>query len=255
MQWIWGLVFALAATAIYALYTGYIEPWQHQLEQAGFGGTNLLGLLLFQGAFWKGWQSMFTLIEVLALVSLVGICAIFFRKRFRRTSALALVLSSLCVLLGLPGTAEATSVCRKGQSVEIGKDETIKGDAFLSGERVRVDGVIEGDLYVFTQSADVNGRVMGDVISFAKSLRITGQVDGNVRSFTNSLFIGGTVNKNVLAMNETTTVDATAKIGGSMTEFAESIGIDGKVGRDFLGFFKIATFSGTVNGAVEGHGE
>src|SRR5207245_3774283 len=47
MQWIWGMVFGLAATGVYALYTGYIQPWEQQLEQAGFGGSNLLGLLVF----------------------------------------------------------------------------------------------------------------------------------------------------------------------------------------------------------------
>src|SRR5207247_1238338 len=66
MQWIWGLVFGLAATGAYALYTGYVLPWEQQLEQAGFGGSNLLSLLIFQGAMWKGWQSMITLLEVLA---------------------------------------------------------------------------------------------------------------------------------------------------------------------------------------------
>ena len=35
MQWVWGLAFGLAATGVYALYTGYIQPWQLQLEQAG----------------------------------------------------------------------------------------------------------------------------------------------------------------------------------------------------------------------------
>src|SRR5207237_7776846 len=40
MQWIWGIAFGLAATGIYALYTGYIEPWEAQLDQAGFGSTN-----------------------------------------------------------------------------------------------------------------------------------------------------------------------------------------------------------------------
>ncbi|GAC1625747.1 MAG: hypothetical protein PVS2B2_20750 [Candidatus Acidiferrum sp.] len=255
LQWIWGVVFALAATGVYALYTGYIEPWQQQLEQAGFGGTNLLGLLIFQGAFWKGWQSMFTLFEVLALVVLAGGCGLFFLKRLRRTSALALVLTSLCAVMALPGTAGAATEFRKGESVEITKDETIKGDIFLSGGRVRVDGTVNGDLFVFTESADVNGHVLGDVISFSKHLRITGQVDGNVRSGANSLIISGTVNKNVLAFNETTSVDSTGKIGGSLTEFAESIALDGKLGRDFLGFFKRTNISGTVNGAFEGRGE
>src|SRR5271165_6228312 len=60
MQWIWGLVLGLAATGAYALYTTYVEPWQAELEKAGFGGSNLLGLLIFQGALWKGWQGMIT---------------------------------------------------------------------------------------------------------------------------------------------------------------------------------------------------
>src|SRR4029077_11281753 len=51
MQGIWGVEFGLAGTGLDALYTGYIEPWQAQLDQAGFGSTNLVSLLVFQGAF------------------------------------------------------------------------------------------------------------------------------------------------------------------------------------------------------------
>lgn len=254
MQWIWGVVFALAATGMYALYTGYIQPWEQQLQQAGFGGTNLLGLLIFQGAFWKGWQSMFTLFEVLALVMLAGVCAVFFRKRLRRTSALALVITSVCAALAMPSPAAAAEF-RKGDSVEVHKDETIKGDMFLSGGRVRVDGTVDGDLYLFTESADVNGHVTGDVISFAKTLRVNGQVEGNVRSFVNGLIITGTVGKNVLTFNETSNVDTTGKIGGSLTAFGESLSVDGKVGKDFLGFFQKANITGTVGGSFDGRGE
>ncbi len=50
MQWIWGMVFGLAATGAYALYTTYVVPWELKLEEAGFGGSNLLSLLIFQGA-------------------------------------------------------------------------------------------------------------------------------------------------------------------------------------------------------------
>jgi len=60
-----GIGFGLAAHGVYALYTQYIQLWQTQLENAGFGGFNLLGLLIFQGAMWKGWQSMVTFLEVL----------------------------------------------------------------------------------------------------------------------------------------------------------------------------------------------
>src|SRR5438874_9186193 len=108
MQWIWGLAFGLAATGAYALYTGYIEPWQQQLEQAGFGGSNLLGLLIFQGAVWKGWQSMITILEVLAMVTLAGLGAMLFRRRIRRGAALALVFAGCCTVLALPTAVSAT---------------------------------------------------------------------------------------------------------------------------------------------------
>ena len=102
MQWIWGLAFGLAATGVYALYTTYIEPWQEQLQQAGFSGTNLLGLLIFQSPFWKGWQSMITLFEILALATLGGLGVMFLRRRIRRGSALALVFAGLCVAMAMP---------------------------------------------------------------------------------------------------------------------------------------------------------
>jgi hypothetical protein len=117
MQWIWGIVVGLAATGVYALYTGYIAPWEQQLEQAGFGGTNLLGLLIFQGAFWKGWQSMATLLEVLALVTLAGFTMMVVRRRNRRGYVLALLVASLLSGMAVAGTASATEF-RKGQTVE-----------------------------------------------------------------------------------------------------------------------------------------
>src|SRR3974377_1380736 len=42
MQWIWGLIFGMALLGVYSLYTVVVEPWELRLEQAGFGGTNLL---------------------------------------------------------------------------------------------------------------------------------------------------------------------------------------------------------------------
>jgi hypothetical protein len=139
MQWIWGVAFGLAASGVYALYTGYIEPWQQQLDQAGFGGSNLLSLLIFQGAFWKGWQSMISLLEVLALVTVAGVALVFFRRRLRRGSAVALVLAGFCAVavLAVPPGVSATEF-RKAQTAEVTKEETIKGDVYLTGERSRM---------------------------------------------------------------------------------------------------------------------
>jgi len=254
MQWIWGVVFGLAATGVYALYTTYIQPWELQLEGAGFGGSNLLNLMIFQGAMWKGWQSMLTLLEVLAMVTLAGLGAMFLRRRIRRGSALALVFAGFCTVLAMPAPASATEF-RKGDSVTVAKEETIKGDMYVTGTRVRINGTVDGDLIVFCQSLDVSGHVTGDVLTFSQSTRITGQVDGNVRGANNNLTITGSVGKNVMVFEETLTLDANGKIGGSLTSFVENVGAEGSIGRDALLFFAHATLAGRIGGGVRGKGD
>jgi cytoskeletal protein CcmA (bactofilin family) len=253
MQWIWGLVFGLAATGVYALYTGYIQPWQEQLEKAGFGGSNLLGLLIFQGAMWKGWQSMITLLEVLAMLTLAGLGALFFRRKIRRGSALALVFAGFCAVLALPGAATASET-RKGPSVGVNSEETIKGDIFLFGDRVKVDGTVEGDVFLFGHDASVNGHVQGDVFGFAQTLQVDGKVDGNIRAFTNTLTIRGTVAKNVLTFDERVNLESVGKIGGSLTLFMEYLNLEGSLGRDLLVFGKQVTISGKVGGGIREKG-
>jgi cytoskeletal protein CcmA (bactofilin family) len=250
MQWIWTVAFGLAATGVYALYTGYIEPWQQQLEQAGFGGSNLLSLLIFQGAFWKGWQSMIPFLEVLALLTVAGFALAFFRKRVRRGSALALVLTGFCAALLLqPASAFATET-RKGESVVVGQEETVKTDMFLMGDHIRVDGTVDGDVFVFGHDVSVNGHVKGDVLAFAQQLQVNGQVDGNVRAFTNTLTVRGNVAKNVLTFDQTVNLESNGKIVGSLTLFAESLNLDGAVGRDILSFGKHISINGKVDGEV-----
>jgi cytoskeletal protein CcmA (bactofilin family) len=255
MQWIWTVAFGLAATGVYALYTGYIEPWQTELDKAGFGGSNLLSLLIFQGAFWKGWQSMITLLEVLALVTVAGFALAFFRKRVRRGSALALVLTGFCASLLLQPASAMASETRRGESVGVAQDETIKGDIFLFGERVRIDGTVEGDVILFGHNASVTGHVKGDVIGFAQSLEVNGQVDGNVRAFTNTLTIRGSVAKNVLTFDEVVNVESAGKIGGSLTLFVETLNLEGNLGRDLFMFGKHLALSGKIEGEVKMKGD
>ena len=250
MQWIWGVVVGLAATGVYALYTTYVVPGQTELEKAGFGGTNLLGLLIFQGAFWKGWQSVVTLLEVLALLTMAGFAMMIFRRRSRRGYVLAMLVATLLGGALLPGPAGATEF-RKGEASErVASDEVIHGDLFITGSRVQIDGTVEGDVFVFAQAADINGHVKGDVIAFVQSTRISGTVDGNVRGFTDSLFISGSVARNILAFAGTINLDSTSTIGGSVTAFTNSPALDGDIGKDVLMFAKDISLDGKVHGSV-----
>jgi cytoskeletal protein CcmA (bactofilin family) len=249
MQWIWGLVFGLAATGAYALYTEYVIPWQDQLEKAGFGGSNLLGLLIFQGTMWKGWQSVITLLEVLAIVTLGGLGAMFFRRRIRRGSALALVFAGFCSVLAMPSGASATEF-RHEKQITIAKDEVIHNDLFAAGGRIRIEGTIEGDLVVAGGEVEVSGHVQGDIISSSGALRVTGQVDGNIRGYAGNFSLKGTVGRNVMVFGGEVIVDREAKIGGSLTAFCGQQSVDGHLGRDLLAFAGEVSITGNIAGGA-----
>lgn len=254
MQWIWMVTFGLAATAIYAAYTGYVEPLEQRLEQAGFGGTSLLSMLIVQGSFWKGWQSMLSLVEVLALLTIGGFAAAALRKRIRRGSALALVLTGFCAAFA-PAPAASATEFRNGASVEITKDETVKGDIYFTGQQLTVDGTIDGDLYAWGQEVTVRGHVTGDVFVFVQTARVDGQVDGSVRGFCNNITISGNVTRNLMAWAQVIHVDSRGDIGHNITSFSQTLSIDGKVGRDLLVFNQATRISGTIGGEVKEHGE
>jgi len=250
MQWVWMVAFGLAATAVYAMYTGYVEPLQQRLEQAGFGGTSLLSMLIFQGSFWKGWQSMTSLVEVLALVTLGGFGVIVARRRLRRGSALALVLTGLCAALVSAPPATATEF-RSGPNMQIAKDETVKGDVYFTGQEISVDGTVDGDLYVWGQEATIRGHVTGDVFLFVQSGRIEGQVDGNVRGACNNVTISGTVERSLMVWAQVIHVDSRGTVGRSLTSFSQTLGIDGKVGRDLLIRNQSTRIAGSIGGNID----
>ena len=254
MQWIWGVVFGLAVMGVYALYNEYIVQWETRFAEAGFGSTNLLSLVVFQGAFWKGWQSMFSLFEVLAVMCMAGFGLFAFRRYLRRGSALAVLFAGFSVLLAVATPSSATEF-RKGDNVNVKKEEVIKGDIFLTGEHVRIDGDVEGDVYAFAHQVDVSGHINGDLICFAQAVRVSGVIDGNLRSGANNVTLTGTVERNVMVWNETFNLDASGKIGRSLTAGGETLTLDGKIGRDFLGFADSTTISGLIGGSVQGRGK
>ncbi len=61
-SWVWTLAFGVFAAGAYWLWTDGISPWLDQLSNAGFGGTDLMSMILFSGAFWEGWGDMVDII-------------------------------------------------------------------------------------------------------------------------------------------------------------------------------------------------
>ncbi|MGH9680967.1 MAG: anti-sigma factor family protein, partial [Candidatus Acidiferrales bacterium] len=88
--WAWTLSFGAFAACAYWIWTFGIGPWFDQLSAAGFGGTDLMSMILFSGAFWEGWGDLVDVIQIAVFVVVVVAALGLLRRRLRRTSAIAI---------------------------------------------------------------------------------------------------------------------------------------------------------------------
>jgi len=249
--WIWTLAFGAFAAGAYWIWTDGISPWFDQLSNAGFGGTNLVSMMLFGGAFWEGWADLVDIIQIAALLVVVIVALSLVRRRLRRPTAIAIVLPALLFVaaLALPQPAGAAEM-RHGRAVFIPASETIHNDLIVSGPSVRIDGTVEGDLIVFSRDLTVTGHVTGDVIAFAGQALIAGTVDGNVRLLSHSAILQASVAKNVTAITSSITVTPKANVGGGMIALAGEADLDGKIQRDLLGIIGRTDLDSFIGGQV-----
>jgi cytoskeletal protein CcmA (bactofilin family) len=248
-SWVWSLAFGVFAAGAYWVWNDGIGPWFDQLNNAGFGGTNLMSMMLFSGAFWEGWGDLVDILQIAALLGIVILALGLVRRRLRRPTALALVLPALLIALVMPPPAGAAEV-RRGRAVLVPAGETIHNDLIATGPSVRIDGTVEGDLIVFTRDLTVTGHVTGDVIAFAGQSLIDGTVDGNARVFAQHATLQGSIAKNVTAFASSITVTPMANIGGGMIALAAEADIEGKIHRDLMGMIGRSDLDGLIGGQV-----
>lgn len=248
--WGWLMTLGFGSAGVYALWSGVIEPWQQRLSQAGFSEGNLLTMMFFSSALWKGWGEMRSLVEILASVSVAVIVALLLRQNWRRFTTVGLVMGALTLALGLPSPAQAGEFRHGEPNFTLPAGQTVSTDLFAAGDYIRIDGDVDGDVYAWGHSVTINGHVTGDVLAFSQEVRINGRVDGNVRSWSQTVSITGAVSKNVLAFCAEVTVDANGSVGGSITAATGDMELNGPVGRDILASAGSITMNSTVGGNV-----
>ena len=246
--WAWVVSFGMAAAGVYWLWTSFIDPAMAQASEVGFGGTNLLTMLFFRGAFWKGWDSMWSLVQGVGIVSLGVIGFFLLRRSFRKMNTIALVMTALAVALGLPVGASAAEIHRHETRYTLPADAVLKNDLIVFGDSVEIDGTVDGDLIVFGRNLTVTGHVTGDVISFGAITQINGIVDGSVRTFSNQLTLRGKIAKNLMAFSNQVETDAQSSIGWGATFFSSDAKLDGRIERDILGYTGHTDINGFVGG-------
>lgn len=253
--WGWIAAFGFGTAGAYTLWSGLVEPWRQQLSEAGFGEGNLLTMLMFHGSFWKGWQSMTSLMEFLAMTTLGIVVAALLRRHWRRWATVAVVMGMLAGALLLPQPAAAVERHKGNPDYILPAGETVKTDLVVQGNSVNIEGNVEGDVFVFARKITVSGHVGGDVIGWVQEMVIRGQVDGNIRAGAERISIEGTVGKNVMSWASSLDTDPRTRIGGGVIAGGDSIEIDCPVGRDITTFGNVISINGPVGGSVQGYGE
>jgi len=231
-HWGWIAAFGLCAAGLYTLWNGIVAPAIANMSQAGFSQGNVLNTLLFYGAFWKGWDEMRSLTELLALMTLGGIAIWLLRKQWRRFTPIVFVMGALACALLLPPAAAAADVERGDPNYTLPAGQEVKNDLIVAADWTRIDGDVDGDLIVFSRSLTVNGHVKGDILGFGSEVRVNGPVDGNIRLCSNAVAISSTVAKNVTVWTGALELDEKATIGGSLTMGTGGAELNGKVAGD-----------------------
>jgi len=245
--WTWTLAFGAFVASAYWVWVDGVRPLFDPLSNAGFGGTDLFTMIVFNGAFWEGWSDMIDAMQVGALI-LLAIGAIFWiRRRLRRSVAMAVVVSALLLVVALPQQASAAEV-RRGRSIIIPAGDVIHNDLIAAGPSVRIDGTVEGDVIAFTRNLTVTGHVTGDVIGFAGVTLIDGNVDGNVRVISRSIMLQGNTGKNLSAISNSLDLSTKGNVGGGAIVLAADADLDGKIQHDLLGLIARGDLEGLIGG-------
>jgi cytoskeletal protein CcmA (bactofilin family) len=266
--WGWITAIGLACGGFYTVWSSIIEPWRAQAAQAGFTQGNILTMLFFSGAFWKGWDAMQSLVEFLATATLGMVFVWLLRRHWGRLSAIAVVMSVLALSLAYAPAAGAAEVKHGDPNYTLPAGEEVHTDLIVAADRTRIDGDVDGDLIVWSREVIVNGHVKGDILGFAEELQANGPVDGNIRVFAQSFSLQSSVARNVMAwcrdidLNEKSTVGGTVTIGGADLNlngsvagdgliFGDKVDIGGSMGHDIL--MRAGSLSIGPSAEIQGH--
>jgi len=243
-HWGWITAFGLCAAGLYTVWNGLVVPAFSQASQAGFSQGNLFTMLFFQGAFWRGWDTMRNMTELLAAATLTGVAIWLLRKQWQRFTAISFVMGVLFCALGLTPVARAADLEHGNPSYLLPAGQEVKTDLIVIADRVRIDGDVDGDLIVMSQTVVVDGHVKGDILGFGQELRVNGSVDGNVRAWCQTISLNSTVGRNVMAFGGVLELADKATVGGTMTLAVGTTSLDGRVAGDLLVFSGVLDING-----------
>jgi hypothetical protein len=223
--------------------------WLNPFEVSDLGQR---AIEFFTFVFTEGtamWTATLNTVGAALVVALAGWVAI---AAARRRGFAAVAASILAVVIALPSIGHALER-RTGGVITVAAGETIDDSLFAAGQSIEIDGNINGDLLAFAQTVTVRGNVAGNIFTGGQEVNIEGTVGGSIIGGAQDLTLArARVARNLFGFGNDVDVDGDAEITGNAIAFGESVGLEGRVGRDVIGGGSRVTIGGTVEGDVEG---
>jgi hypothetical protein len=162
------------------------------------------------------------------------------------------MLAAVLVLVWLAAAAQASRALtvRTGEKSVVGHGEVIRGDLFITGEQVSVQGTVEGDLYAAGRQVIIEGEVSGDATVAGGGVRVSGSVGGGLRAAARDLAVAGRVGGDAVLVGEKVAVSEHGLIAQDLLFAAEEADLRGPVRGYALGARRKIRVDAAVGGTA-----
>lgn len=155
------------------------------------------------------------------------------------TVLLLVALSSVCMASSSIMPISDNPLARTGEPTPTNEEGTngsisiLNTDLYAADNSVIVENVVNGNAFVYGQSVTIKGQINGDLFVAGNLVTIdkTAQISGNVFAFANMLSFSGTAG-NVYAFGQAFTLENGGSILKDLRLYANTISLNGMVGRD-----------------------
>lgn len=170
----------------------------------------------------------------------------FHPRRAVLAATAAFLIASVATSVAVAQTEMLGGKLRAGDTVTVGRGETLDYDLYAFGGTIAVDGTVNGDVVAMGGDVSIGGTINGDLVIAGGTVTVNGLVEGDVRVAAGQLAIGGSVGEDVLLASGQATING--QIGQDLIFWAGQVGRAGSVGGNIVGGAGEYSGTGSVGG-------
>ncbi len=189
---------------------------------------------------------------IVVSVVIFSIIALLMMRARTRGGAGMFAVVALIAVVALPVPSHALELRRSDGVINIPASETIDDTLMVAAEAVVIEGSVTGDVFAVGQSVDISGDVGGNIFTAAENVKVRGNVGGMIMGASRTFSIdGAVVSGDVWLAGESLVVDPMSTVQRNATMAAQSVTVEGNLGKDLYAFGESVELDGTLGRNLE----